>query len=305
MPPLWRDTRPIHLSLELPLDTLATQAQDRPLADVPGHLRPRHAATIAGVAAKVRIRGTTPDVNSLPKLRVELAEKQTTGPLAGIRKLGVALGCASGDLESLRREVACYHVLEAFGATVPKTRTARIDTGSGLQTALVIEDRDATARRFGGQRVKAKDREAYGRLRFSDEDAVRVPLLQALVTNTDFSFDIDASGRPTLAWNVDAIAIEGTPFAIPLMNDFDRSDLVEPRPQAHNGRHAERLRAVLATLKQQRPAALAKVRADVLGRAHAAFAALRAADLSPRDKRAMRAELKQALSVLAEEQSGR
>jgi hypothetical protein len=200
----------------------------------------------------IKTRGeTSPEDVEFDKLTVKLDGAKNT-PFAGSKKFKI--GTHLGESDSLtemgrlasewvpRREVFVYDLLEHLGLATLETRPASalyIDaktSDSASHSAFLLEDYDKAAERLGGVAIDDWDLKGQLNGKTSDEEKMRLSLLNVLFGNWDYSFpdeSVTLSGTGAnnrhVGHNIWAVQRpDGSVVLLP--NDFDLATIVSGGP---------------------------------------------------------------------------
>lgn len=251
-PDIFVGDRPVEVTIVAPFRKLFVNAEADPEASVSGSLIIRTEpgapdTTIRNVTIKERGNTSRRSTEcTFPKLSLDLDDANGTGaPVGDIRVLKIGTHCGDAPIGVLTpkfgrlanelapvREALVYRLLEAAGVPTLRARPARItyrfvgaQTDASLtRNAMLLEDDDDAARRFGGTQI---DEAGFvsAREHFQVTDTARLAFAQAMVGNFDwclrmFRGDIYRCDDRHPLWNVLAFDRTDGPD-LPLPYDFD------------------------------------------------------------------------------------
>jgi len=198
--------------------------------------------TVAGqtIPASLRVRGNSSlQECPFPKLKFRVSREDRAGtPFASAREIKIGTHCAEGgqgsigrlrDERATFREALAYEAMELLGFLSPRVRRARIefrDTSpvgypefrgwTVTREALVMEDPEVVAERFGGEALSDEEIAALTNAGFEAQLIADLRFLHVLLGNWDFALSED--GREL--WNTDVIRRADGTF-VPMAGDFD------------------------------------------------------------------------------------
>jgi len=241
--------------------------------------------TVAGrtIPVSLRVRGNSSlQECPFPKIKFKVSRENREGtPFANAREIKIGTHCAEGgrgpigrlrDERATFREALAYEAMELLGFVTPKVRRARIefrDTSPGgdpefrgwtvTRMAMVMEDPEVVALRFGGEALSDEEVAALTNAQFAPQLIADLQFFHVLLGNWDYALSEDGRGL----WNTDVLR-RSDGGLIPLAGDFDLSSWVteQIRPSApwdYLPNLPERDRQVrfdLQTLRQSLPRAV-------------------------------------------------
>jgi hypothetical protein len=312
-PPLFTSYSTVAATIEAPFDELIANGRRSTDYAVNGTI------TVAAGGANTRVdkvRITTRGHTSLresecsfPKLKLDFTGAPVDGTVFdGIGALKIGTHCSDRpdgpggkygrwpNEKAPHREAFIYRLLEAMNVPSLKARPARltyVDTGRGnpeplVRNAMLLEDDDEAAKRFGARSELPANQFGSAPSVFAMPDVARLFFAQAMIGNFDWCLrmsprDMYRCNPTTPIWNVlGLIRTEG--MAIPVIHDFDIAGMVTTRHtwfgkvfnRAYAATEAEV--EVLAQVQRTRTVfprdLLDATRTDMVARKAAAYAAL-------------------------------
>jgi len=231
--PLFASAEPLAVTLEMPMNIVVGQAEDKP--EVDGILR---FVDVDGIEAEIEMSMTTRGRSRLeycyfPPLKINIKKKQAKGTLfSGQNKIKIVTHCRNGDKHAryLRQEFGiykAYNVLTDFSFRVRWISVTYRDS-SGEEEDLVRDAFFLESNREVGERHN-RERVMQNIIPSENLDPLessRYALFQYLIANTDWSM-LKGPGEEGCCHNGKILTEEGSAeHWVVLPYDFDQAGLI-------------------------------------------------------------------------------
>ncbi len=197
------------------------------------------------IPVSLRVRGNSSlQECPFPKLKFKVSRDNREGtPFAEAREVKVGTHCAEGgrgtigrlrEQAATYRETLAYETMRTLGFVTPRVRRAVVEyidtTATNLtvdggwrlsREALILEDIEVLAERFGGRALSDDEAAALTNANFDVQLVTDLRFLHALLGNWDFQLPLDGRGL----WNTDVMELPDERL-LPVAGDFDLASWV-------------------------------------------------------------------------------